>query len=77
MNSRTYRLSSQDVEENLTSDPENRLCWKFNRQRLDAESIRDSLMMIAGSLDTTPQTEPYPIPPQEKWEIHATPSVQG
>ena len=25
-------------------------------------------MMITGSLDPTPQTEPYPIPPQAEWK---------
>lgn len=69
MNSRTYRLSSQDLEENLTLDPSNRLYWKFNRQRLDAESIRDTLLWIAGSLDPTMQTEPHPFPPRESWEF--------
>ncbi len=68
MNSRTYQMSSEDLEENLTHDPENHYYWKFNRQRLDAESIRDSLLMISGALDTTPLTGPYPIPPRVEWK---------
>lgn len=68
MNSRTYRMSSEDIEENLASDPGNRYYWKFNRQRLDAESIRDTLLMISGALDATPLTEPYPIPPHSEWK---------
>ncbi len=68
MNSRTYRLSSADIKENLAHDPSNRYYWKFNRQRLDAESIRDTLLMISGSLDVTPFTEPYPIPPHSQWK---------
>ena len=68
MNARTYQLSSEDLPENLTRDPQNHWYWKFDRQRLDAESIRDTLLLIAGTLDTTPQSAPYPIPPQEEWK---------
>ncbi len=68
MNSRTYRLSSSDREANLAVDPGNRLYWKFNRQRLDAESIRDTLLWIAGSLDATMQSEPHPFPPSKDWK---------
>jgi hypothetical protein len=67
MSSRTYQLSSFDVEENLAVDPTNRWYWKFNRQRLDAESIRDTLLMIAGTLDTAMPREPHPFPPQKNW----------
>ena len=34
-----------------TRDPGNDFLWKFNRRRLDAEAIRDSLLMISGQLD--------------------------
>ncbi len=33
------------------TDPENRLHWKFQRQRLEAEQIRDAVLFVAGSLD--------------------------
>ncbi|QDV83363.1 PSD1 and planctomycete cytochrome C domain-containing protein [Planctomycetes bacterium TBK1r] len=68
MTSRTYALSSASVPENLAHDPNNQLHWRFNRQRLDAESIRDTVLMIAGTLDLTPQTEPYPFPPRDQWK---------
>ena len=32
-------------------DPENRLLWRMNRRRLDFESMRDSMLAIAGRLD--------------------------
>ncbi|MFL6464408.1 MAG: DUF1553 domain-containing protein, partial [Bryobacteraceae bacterium] len=51
MLSSVYRLSSQDSKENDEKDPANRLYWRFNRQRLDAEQIRDSVLFAAGSLD--------------------------
>ncbi|HEY3902083.1 MAG TPA: DUF1553 domain-containing protein [Chthoniobacter sp.] len=34
-------------------DPENRLVWHMNRRRLDFEAMRDSLLAVAGQLDTT------------------------
>ncbi len=68
LTSRTYRLSSQDLPANLAIDPNNRMHWKFNRQRLDAESIRDTLLLVSGSLDPSMPSEPYPIPPQKDWK---------
>jgi len=68
LTSQTYRLASSDLEENHRIDPDNRFYWKFNRQRLDAESLRDTLLFIGGSLDLTMPTEPYPIPPQKEWK---------
>jgi cytochrome c553 len=32
-------------------DPDNRLLWHFNRQRLEAEAIRDSLLFVSGGLN--------------------------
>ncbi len=34
-------------------DPENRLLWRQNRQRLDFEAMRDSLLVVAGEVDLT------------------------
>ncbi|MBI2925393.1 MAG: PSD1 domain-containing protein [Verrucomicrobia bacterium] len=36
-----------------TVDPQNRLLWRFNRQRLDFEGMRDSLLAVSGELDLT------------------------
>jgi hypothetical protein len=33
-------------------DPDNRLWWRFNRRRLEAEALRDSVLAVAGSLDS-------------------------
>ncbi|MDB5342257.1 MAG: Planctomycete cytochrome [Schlesneria sp.] len=48
--SRTYRLSSTNDPMALTTDPDNRLLWRSNRQRLDAEAIRDGLLAVSGEL---------------------------
>src|SRR5947207_8559169 len=53
--SETYRRASSgppDREEaNRRIDPDNRLLWKFPLRRLDAEPIRDAVLLVAGKLD--------------------------
>jgi mono/diheme cytochrome c family protein len=49
--SSTYQLSTEMTPENAEKDGANRLYWRANRQRLDAEAIRDSLLAASGSLD--------------------------
>jgi hypothetical protein len=36
------------------ADPENRLLWRANRRRLEAEALRDALLAVSGRLDPTP-----------------------
>jgi hypothetical protein len=35
----------------LAADPENKLFWRANRRKLDAESIRDTVLQVSGQLD--------------------------
>jgi hypothetical protein len=35
----------------VKADPENRRVWKFNRQRLDLEALRDGMLAVSGALD--------------------------
>ncbi|HWL07872.1 MAG TPA: DUF1553 domain-containing protein [Planctomicrobium sp.] len=44
----TSRVSSTLAEE---QDPGNRLLWRFNRRRLDAETFHDALLEAGGNLD--------------------------
>jgi len=46
-----YALSEEPSERNYAVDAENRLLWRYNRRRLDAESLRDSLLYVSGKLD--------------------------
>lgn len=48
--SRTYRLSSSNDAAAMQVDPDNRLLWRMNRQRLEAEAIRDALLSVSGEL---------------------------
>jgi Protein of unknown function (DUF1553)/Protein of unknown function (DUF1549)/Planctomycete cytochrome C len=52
MLSSTYRERSEPRTEGMRLDPENRLLWRFNRQRLDFESMRDSVLAVSGVLDS-------------------------
>jgi mono/diheme cytochrome c family protein len=49
--SNTYRQANNDDPRLLQMDPENRLLARMNRQRLDFEAMRDSLLFVAGRLD--------------------------
>ncbi|HEV8543301.1 MAG TPA: DUF1553 domain-containing protein, partial [Verrucomicrobiae bacterium] len=51
MLSSTYQLSSAYDEKDHAIDPENRYLWRANRKRLDAESLRDAILALNGSLD--------------------------
>jgi hypothetical protein len=52
--SRTYQRSSAFDEKNFAADPENTLCWRMSKRRLDAECIRDAMLAVSGQLDLTP-----------------------
>lgn len=52
--SRTYQLSSDLVEANAASDPNNRLLWRMNHKRLNAESLRDAMLATSGRLNREP-----------------------
>jgi hypothetical protein len=49
--SATYRMSCDHDEHNSATDPSNRWLWRMNRQRLDVEAWRDSLLAVSGELD--------------------------
>jgi cytochrome c553 len=51
MLSNTYRMSTRYDAQAAEVDPENTLLWRANRQRLDAEPIRDAVMAVSGDLD--------------------------
>ena len=53
MNSAVYQQSSDtpSTQPPQHPDPENKLLSRMNRQRLEAEQLRDSLLAVSGSLD--------------------------
>jgi hypothetical protein len=43
--------SSGEADAKAKIDPDNKFLWRMNRQRLDAEAIRDSVLAVNGSLN--------------------------
>ena len=56
--SRTYQLSSQHDDASWNADPRNQLLWRAHRRRIPAESIRDSILSVSGTIDLTPDGSP-------------------
>jgi hypothetical protein len=70
MLSSAYRLSSEAVAGNAEADPDNRLLWRMNRRRLDAEGVRDAILATAGTLNLKGGGPPV-IPPLSDEEMGA------
>ncbi len=57
--SRTYRLASaphprdSDAAHRNASDPDNAFLWRMNPGQMEAEVLRDALLRLAGTLDST------------------------
>ncbi len=64
--SRTWQLSSTGPASLATADPNNALYGRFDRRRLDAESIRDAMLFVAGELEER-QGGGHPFPPARTW----------
>ncbi len=54
VSSSAYKLGTNYNAEHFRADPDNRLLWRFNRRRLDAEEQRDGMLAVAGILDRKP-----------------------
>jgi hypothetical protein len=66
MLSETYQQATAENAANQEIDANNDFLWRFNRQRLDAEALRDSLLTISGELE--PGTSgPHPFPNMGTW----------
>ncbi len=51
--STAYRQASVHEATAAEKDADNRLLWRMNRTRLDAETVRDSMLQITGRIDLT------------------------
>ena len=60
VSSRAYRLSTDLDKNNFESDPDNDYLWRANLRRLEAESLRDSVLLVSGELQAGPPP-PSPI----------------
>jgi hypothetical protein len=52
--SRGYQLAAVHAAAAFAIDPDNRLRWRMDQRRLDAEAIRDAMLAVAGRLDLEP-----------------------
>ena len=51
LTSRTWQQTCSVRPEAVLRDPDNRLLWRQQRRRLQAESVRDAMLAVAGTLD--------------------------
>ncbi|MEZ6049470.1 MAG: DUF1553 domain-containing protein [Planctomycetaceae bacterium] len=51
LHSRAFKQSSLHQDRAAEIDPENKKYWRFHRQRLNAEALRDAMLYAAGALD--------------------------
>jgi len=66
LTSHVYRLGSVETPELLAADPANRRFGRHRRQPLDAESIRDAMLVVSGRLNHAP-AGPHPFPDVNSW----------
>ena len=68
MHTAAYQRKSEQPEQWLEVDPENRLLGRLSRRRLSAEEIRDSLLQVSGQLDAS-TAEAHPFPDESTWKF--------
>jgi hypothetical protein len=59
LTSTAYRRAATNNQEAFKKDPDNRLWWRCNRRKLDAEALRDAMLATSGTLDTTMFGPPF------------------
>ncbi|PYK97876.1 MAG: hypothetical protein DME19_14690, partial [Verrucomicrobia bacterium] len=76
MTSSTYRQSSRLDETAAQIDPDDKLLWRFPRQRLEGEEIRDAALAVSGLLNLKmggpsvfPELPPGMSPTYSGWKL--------
>jgi hypothetical protein len=79
MMSRVYRQSSAEVPEYMAADPSDKLLWRKAPLRLEAETIRDSMLEISGLLNDKMFGPPVDIKrgPDGQWLEDDKKSING
>jgi hypothetical protein len=67
VHSRAYQMSSEDNPECSAKDVANDSFWRFNRRRLSAEEIRDSILAVSTGLDSAIGGQ-HPFAPELQWK---------
>jgi hypothetical protein len=61
LGSRAWQQASVVTPEHRIHDPENLLISRVPMQRMDAEQVHDSLLLVSGALNETPHGRPDPV----------------
>ena len=77
MTSGAYRQTSRTTPQVRKLDPANRLLSRFPLLRLDADALRDSILKVAGRLDTTPFGPADLLEVREDGEVIEKPTSRG
>ncbi len=77
MNSRTYRQSSRVADKLVDADPENILLSRMRMRRMDAETVRDSLLFVSGRLDLSVGGRPEPVSVDRDGLVSVDPTPSG
>ncbi|WP_406697760.1 PSD1 and planctomycete cytochrome C domain-containing protein [Singulisphaera sp. Ch08] len=77
MLSSVYQQQSDNNLRYETLDPDNRLLSRMNRRRLDFESIRDTLLLVAGNLDHSQGGRPVDLLKQREGRFTNRRTVYG
>ena len=75
--SQAYRQSSRVDESVLAADPENALLTRMQFRRMDAETLYDSLITVAGRLDPAQFGPASPIEVSAEKEVTVKPTKTG
>jgi hypothetical protein len=70
MLSRTYQLAAAIDSVNDQVDTGDAWYWRSDRRPLDAETLRDTLLDLAGNLDRS-RPGPHPFPAERSWHFTA------
>jgi len=68
MLSAAWQIADAGDSKGAQIDPTNELYWHFERHRLDAEEVRDSMLALSGQLDRS-MPGPHPFPPPGQWSF--------
>ena len=78
--SNAYRESSEYNAEAAAEDPRDKLMWRFPRERLEAEVIRDAALAVSGTLNDTmggpsvfPELPDGAVKPRGGWTVSSKP----
>jgi hypothetical protein len=61
MTSAAYRQSSRKTSQGEARDPGNTLLWRYPVRRLEAETIRDAVLAVSGTLNPQAYGPPVPV----------------